>query len=302
MSACAAFVIPTFDDDPVHLQESVAAAAAQEGVEVEIVVVNDGSTRADTLAALAALPEGVARLDQPNSGPSAARNAGIAATTAPWVIPLDADDRLSPDYAARGIAALAAAPECRFAYGFVDRFGVVSERKTPPPSVDLAALAGGNRVGVTAVFRREDWEAVGGYDELLRRGFEDYEFWLRLLAQLGGHGARIDAVHEYRQKPASRRLADLGEGLARTRARVLANNPDHHHVLLAAAWERLDAAAEETQAAWGDRLQLRRWLRPVKRLIRRRSRRACAAMAGRTRKGPRDPQDPGGLGGVSDGG
>lgn len=268
MSAHVAFVIPTYNDDPGHLREAVESATAQEDAAVEVVVVNDGSTSRATLTALDSLPTGVMRIDQDNRGPSAARNAGIRATTAPFVIPLDGDDRVDKRFAARGIDQLAADRACRFAYGSVELFGADRGCKVPPPQVALVDLAGGNCIAATAVFRRADWESVGGYDEQLRRGFEDYEFWVRLLAQLGGVGRRTESVLGYRQKTASRRLADLGEGLARTRGRILNNNPDHLDVLLTAAWARLDTAAGETQKAWDDPLQMRRYLRPLKRLRR----------------------------------
>lgn len=262
-----AFIIPTFNDDPIHLREAVESALRQEHVSVEVVVVNDGSTRAETLRELNELPRSVKRIDQPNQGPAAARNAGIRAISCRYVVPLDGDDRVSPDFAARGVETLEADADCRFAYGKVALFGAETGAKIPPASVDLADLASGNRIAATAVFRREDWQAVAGYDEELRRGFEDYEYWIRLLTRLGGHGTRIEATLEYRQRSESRRRADLSMGMAVTRERILINNAAHLDILLRATWNRLDESSAETQMAWNDPLQIRRYLRPLKALL-----------------------------------
>lgn len=267
MTAQVAFIIPTFNDDAVHLREAVNSALEQDGVSVDVVVVNDGSTRPETLRALDALPPMVFRIDQANGGPAAARNAGLRLTSCPFVVPLDGDDRVSRDFAARGVEALESDAECQFAYGRVVLFGAETGVKIPPPSVGLADLVGGNRIAATAVYRRKDWEAVAGYDEELRRGFEDYEYWIRLLTRLGGHGTRTEATLEYRQRSDSRRRSDLSTGMAVTRERILVNNSAHLDILLRATWNRLDESSAETQMAWNDPLQIRRYLRPLKALL-----------------------------------
>ena len=70
MNPRISFVIPTFNDDPAHLRQAIASAAAQSVLPEEIIVVNDGSTRADLLEFLGTTEEGVQVIHQPNGGPS----------------------------------------------------------------------------------------------------------------------------------------------------------------------------------------------------------------------------------------
>lgn len=56
-------------------------------------------------------------------------------------------------------------------------------------------------------------------------------------------------------------------GMAITRERILINNAAHLDILLRATWNRLDESSAETQMAWNDPLQIRRYLRPLKALL-----------------------------------
>ena len=95
-----AVVIP-FYEDQATLGEALASAAAQD-VPAEVVVVDDGSADPAALVALErAREDGVTVLHQDNQGPAPARMAGVRATEADYVLPLDADDRLLPGALAR---------------------------------------------------------------------------------------------------------------------------------------------------------------------------------------------------------
>lgn len=117
-------VIPTHNRREYVLQ-AARSVLAQRAVDVELVVVDDGSTdgTTDALAALDDRRVTVLRHDVPQER-SAARNAGMARTKAPWVLFLDDDDLLAPD--GLGLAATAAAqvpPECVGIVGGAALFG-----------------------------------------------------------------------------------------------------------------------------------------------------------------------------------
>jgi glycosyltransferase involved in cell wall biosynthesis len=188
----AAIVIPCYNSGQ-YLLEAVDSALAQTYHDVECIVVNDGSTDEATINALAQL-EGLARVrvvNTENCGLPAARNSGITASNAEYILPLDADDKVAPTYLAKAIAALAD-PSIGLAYCRAQFFGEkVGDWALPDFSWKLILLD--NIIFASSVFRRQDWSAVGGYDEALRLGREDHDFNLRILG-LGLMPYRIDEV------------------------------------------------------------------------------------------------------------
>lgn len=90
-------IIPVFNNEP-FLDESLSSARAQEGVSLEIIVIDDGSTDA-SLSKIRAHAEHDPRIiviGQPNQGVSAARNAGLDRASGKWVAFLDGDDWIAP--------------------------------------------------------------------------------------------------------------------------------------------------------------------------------------------------------------
>src|SRR3954464_6137947 len=72
----------------------------------EIIIVDDGSTDADTKARLQNLPAGTSVIHQENNGLAAARNTGFKAARTEIVLPLDCDDVLEPAFLAEAMALL----------------------------------------------------------------------------------------------------------------------------------------------------------------------------------------------------
>jgi len=191
-----AVVVPVFNPGALLL-ETVDSIRRQTHP-CEVVLVDDGSTDAETLEVLASLDAaGVEVIRQENSGPGAARNAGIRSTQATYILPVDADDLIEPVYVQQAIDVLERRPEVGVVYCRADRFGD-ADGPWDLPSFSPAAMAVDNVVFATAVFRRADWELIGGYDETLRRGGEDWDFWLSLI-ELGRQVVQLqDVLFHYR--------------------------------------------------------------------------------------------------------
>lgn len=92
MTDTVSIIVPCYNAERT-LAETLDSALAQDGVALEIVVIDDGSTDGSLSIARKYEPR-VRVIAGPNRGASAARNAGIAATSAPWIVFLDADDWL----------------------------------------------------------------------------------------------------------------------------------------------------------------------------------------------------------------
>jgi glycosyltransferase involved in cell wall biosynthesis len=117
-----AVVIPCFNDGAT-LVDSVASAQSQD-VPAEIIVVDDGSTDHATIALTELLEaDGIRVIRQANEGPAPARMAGVRATKADYVFPLDADDLIAPRGLERLTAVLDRNPDVAAAWGSIQSFG-----------------------------------------------------------------------------------------------------------------------------------------------------------------------------------
>lgn len=112
-------VVPVYNRAAL-LREALASVANQGCIPQEVIVVDDGST--DNVAEVAE-EFGARLIRQQNSGASAARNAGIAAATSPWVAFLDSDDVWLPDKLTLQWGAVQAAPQLGFVFTDLHWFG-----------------------------------------------------------------------------------------------------------------------------------------------------------------------------------
>jgi glycosyltransferase involved in cell wall biosynthesis len=206
------------------LGETLSSALAQTWTDVEIIVVDDGSTDLATLATLKNLPERVRLLREEHSGASGARNRGIRAARGEFVLPLDADDLIEPDYVARSVAVLRQRPDVGIVYCHADRFGAV-EGPWRLPDWSLEAMLVDNIIFVSALFRRSDWESVGGFDESLRRGAEDWDFWLRLIS-LGREVVQLEETYFHYRVQHIDKGTFVPDELPDIYAQVFRNNQD----------------------------------------------------------------------------
>ena len=171
-----------------------------------VVVVDDGSTDPATVAVLDRLSGEVEVLRLQNCGVAASRNAGAARADTPFLLFLDADDRLAPGALNRLREALAANRSAGFAYGDQRFFGDW-EGEMRFPSFFPLRLLDRHLIGPTALMRSELWQDTGGYDPAFAL-YEDWEIWLAALAS-GWHGVHLDEVtHEYRQHGTSKLSTD----------------------------------------------------------------------------------------------
>ena len=198
-------VIPCFNYGR-YLAEAVDSALEQEGGRPQVIVVDDGSTDAQTLDVLGALPDGVRVVRRPNGGPAAARNTGAAESDTPFVLMLDADDKLRPHALRLLREPLEREPRAGFAYGLMQYFGDWSG-VLRFPDYDPYRLLYRPIISATSLIRRELYEEVGGFDPEIP-GYEDWDFYLGAL-ESGWGGRRVDeVVLLYRRHGVSRLEAD----------------------------------------------------------------------------------------------
>lgn len=219
-------VVPCFNSGRV-VAEAAASALSQTYANLDVIIVDDGSTDPETLRTLDALANGdrTTLVRQENQGLSAARNAGIRASDADLILPLDADDLIEPVYVEEAVAILSSSPEVRLVYCHADLFGT----ETGPwglPEFSWPVILVHNLIFASCVYRREDWATVGGYDPAFAHGREDHDFILKLLS-LGGSPLRLDGTYFHYRRSAETMNAVFGQSreyLIDASARLLRNN------------------------------------------------------------------------------
>lgn len=216
-SACYTIVLAAFDAEAT-IARAIESVARQTCSAWRLVVVDDGSSDA-TAAVAAGYASSDARISllrQPNAGPAAARNAGVAAADTGFVAFLDADDELRDDFIARmdafinanrgydiyhpDLRVVTAEGEARFSANDAETATGLSELLT-----ECVIAVGG------AVVDRALFERLGGFRSDVH--CEDYEFWLRAAAA----GARAlylpEPLYVYHQDLEGRRSEDPLPGL-----------------------------------------------------------------------------------------
>lgn len=145
----------------------------------EVIIIDDGSTDAYTIGKLKELEEAgdYKVLYQPNQGVSAARNNGISQARGEFILSLDADNKIHPDYVYKSLKVFDSDSSIDVIYAHAAFFGDEQGVKYQMP-FNLQALLTENFIDTCAIFRKKLWEAVGGYDPSMRSGLEDWEFWL----------------------------------------------------------------------------------------------------------------------------
>lgn len=191
-----------------HVEEALESAWAQTLSPLDLIVIDDRSTDDSLQVALRWIKKNAGRFNRvlllrnrANSGLGLTRNAGFDAAETPYVLPLDADNRLLPDCAA---ACLRTAHEtgAAFAYPLIRQFGA-SQDLMGEEAYDPVRLTIGNYIDAMALVSKAAWVAAGGYDHL-RGGWEDFDLWCGL-AERGLRGEQVpgEPLAEYRVHPTS---------------------------------------------------------------------------------------------------
>ncbi len=197
-------IMPCYNDG-AYLMDAIRSLRSQTWSNWELILIDDGSDQPETRQCLESL-QGVSYihiLHTDHVGPSGARNAGIGAARGEYILPLDADDTIHPTYMEKAVRILNEKQKVGIVYCKADFFG---ERSGPwdLPDYSLRGMLQDNIIFVTAMFRRCDWEAVGGFNLRMKDGMEDYDFWLSLLEHDRTVVQIPEVLFHYRIKPVSR--------------------------------------------------------------------------------------------------
>lgn len=168
-------VIPCFNQAE-YLSDAIESALCQTYKNIEVIVVNDGST--DNTREIIGKYKNVICIDQENRGLSGARNAGVAEASGEYILTLDADDEISPLYIEKTIGKSDITSTWTQEFGLSKRLWMNTFINPVYENFKIR-----NQISCCALFKKEVWENIGGYDENMKDGFEDWDFWLRATRQ-----------------------------------------------------------------------------------------------------------------------
>jgi glycosyltransferase involved in cell wall biosynthesis len=255
------------------LERALASVAAQGRDDVEVVCVDDGSTGASTIAILdaAAKRPGITVHRTENRGPSAARNLAVEHARGEYILPLDADDWLAPDYLAKTVPILDAEPEVGIVHTWIGlvggHHGVWKTGRFALPDLLVRCT-----IHVTSLYRRALWVDVGGYDPAFVETAEDWDFWLRAVSR-GWKAREVSEVLAYYQRSATSRERKArqpgisGRVMRRIVTKHRALYGEHLEEALVGMYEHLAATSLTLERFYGNpalraALRLRDWIRP----------------------------------------
>ena len=196
----------------------------------EWLIVNDGSDDPEALRILDTFREKDPRIRvidlETNLGPAAARNVAMAQAQADLLFFLDADDLIEPTTLEKTAWCLESYPEYGICKGLNVSFG--GQEYASKVGFDAGNLfLTKNPVTLLSMIRREVVTSVGGFDETLTRGLEDWDFWLHC-ADNGFWGHSIPEYMDwYRRRPdhSDRWTAWTKEGVKETRKELRQRYP-----------------------------------------------------------------------------
>ena len=215
MKAVVSIIVPSYNQAQ-FLDEALTSVYNQSYSNWECIIVNDGSTdNVDEVVKQWTDKDSRFRYyAQENKGVSSARNLGVKNSEGTYILPLDADDKISSQYIELAVEAFEKDASLKLVYCEAEKFGdeSVPWKLTP---YSLKALAKENMIFCSAMYRRVNWQELGGYDVQMKSGLEDWEFWIHLLKN-GGNVLCLKYVgFHYRVKAISRtktiRLDDFEE-------------------------------------------------------------------------------------------
>ena len=183
-SITVSIVIPCFNHGQ-YIQEALDSIDFEKiNYNTEIIIVDDGSSDDHTLQKLEQLKQlNYTIIHQTNGGPGKARNTGIEIAVGKYILPLDADNKLNPDYINKAVPLLEK-KKADIVYAAPVFFGDTSikNRQFKVRPFDDLGLVTGNCADACAIFRKEVWVKNGGYDAFMPSyGFEDWDLVNRAL-------------------------------------------------------------------------------------------------------------------------
>ncbi|SEP54864.1 glycosyltransferase [Flavobacterium urocaniciphilum] len=194
-------IIITCYNDALYIEQAIDSALNQTYLNKEVIVVDDGSNK-ETKDVLKKLEPKISKLiTQENKGQSTARNVGINEAKGNYILILDSDDFFEPTFCEKAIAIFSENNDVKLVTCDANLLYINGTTDVYRPiGGTISNFMYANAALGTSLFKKEDWERIGGYDESMRKGFEDWEYFIRLLKNDGICHVIPEVLYSYRKR------------------------------------------------------------------------------------------------------
>ncbi len=222
-------VIPCFNQAQ-YLEKCVESAVIQTYPNIEIIIVNDGSTdnTQETAEDLKSkYPNKIHIVSQINQGLSTARNNGIKASLGEYILPLDADDLIDKTMISKSLRTMD--------HYNVDLVSTDAQTfgkhlyKIIPKEFPECNLLYANCWVVCSLYRREVWIKTSGYKKNMEGGYEDWEFWINAYKQGFKFKRYPEVLFHYRTKEDSMYTNAMNKDTY-LKSKIVMNHPEMYPI------------------------------------------------------------------------
>ncbi len=227
-------IVPCYNHGK-FIEAALQSAAQLKYPNTEVIIIDDGSTDALTIEVLKKLESSYTVIRQANQGPSVARNNAVKHSKGEFILALDSDNKVRPNYLEVAIPLFMTNPRLGVVYADFQYFGDSNEVKRLI-DFDITRMLLYNYIDMCSVIRRTAFEEVGGFDEYMsKRGLEDWDFWIGMYEKNWELRHLNQVMFDYYVTDASRTVQVANKNVDDLKRYVYAK----HAALLGREYERL---------------------------------------------------------------
>ncbi|SHN09813.1 glycosyltransferase family 2 protein [Polaribacter sp. KT 15] len=194
-------VIPCYNDKD-YIIETIDSVLNQSYQDFEVIIVDDGSNNETKDFLRKINNDKVSILEQKNRGLSNARNNGFKKARGEYILTIDSDDTLDASFLRKAVLILDEKDSVKAVSSYCNIFegNYHITQKHKPKGGGINNFLFDNNSTSFALIRKSSWEKVGGYDEKMIHGFEDWEFWISMTKNGGTVYMIPEFLFNYRYK------------------------------------------------------------------------------------------------------
>lgn len=197
-------IVPCYNQEK-FISETIQSVINQTYTNWECIIVNDGSSdnSNEVINSLIINNKRIKLLQQENQGVCVARNNGIKNSNGQFILPLDGDDLIDKSYLEKAITYFLNNPDTTLVYCKADRFDK-KNKYWNLPKYNYKNEIWNNCIFCSAIYKREDYDKTNGYNVNMKKGLEDWDFWLSLLNENSKVYQIPEILFHYRYQKKSR--------------------------------------------------------------------------------------------------